>query len=343
MLEGIADDGVDIAAGRFSFVFYETRKQEGHGIQTVLKAAYNHDSRGLKLKPATTIQLKEGVGLPTKKSLWNKEAMRSSFCIVLLSLLRTAPSCYAYDITQPPKQTPTPLPDVPAKKQKKAETVILTSTMCSGAVGAIIGSALAPQNLARQWLAVSTAGTVLLISAGVEGEWIGRFRQWWKRKNQAVPKQWRQKVNKEVLEYISESSSENEYRSPASEVEIEEMGRVKPIRQETKRDTQVSFESSNNGRAESSTSSSFSSGESSASSGETQTIKVSDRAQQAKVPDRKKSHRNLLMFWKRKKKQQEDTDVKPTIPAWSEFASEDTSRGYQEDYGDDDIGEGLGL
>lgn len=91
-----------------------------------------------------------------------------SLYLCLPCLLWTATSCYAYDITQPRKQTPPPLPDdhLPARKRSKTKNVtVILSSVRSGAVGAIIGSVLAPQNLVRQWVTVSAAGTVLLISA----------------------------------------------------------------------------------------------------------------------------------------------------------------------------------
>jgi hypothetical protein len=58
---------------------------------------------------------------------------------------------------------------------------------------------------------------------------------------------------------------------------------------------------------------------------------------------RKSLLRNILSFVTRKRKVDEDEEVKPPFPAWSQFAVADTSRPYVEDYGDDDIGEGLGL
>jgi hypothetical protein len=52
---------------------------------------------------------------------------------------------------------------------------------------------------------------------------------------------------------------------------------------------------------------------------------------------------NIRNFVTRKRKVDEDEEVKPPFPAWSQFAVADTSRPYVEDYGNDDIGEGLGL
>jgi hypothetical protein len=60
-------------------------------------------------------------------------------------------------------------------------------------------------------------------------------------------------------------------------------------------------------------------------------------------PQRKSLLGNILSFVTRKRKVDDDEEVKPPFPAWSQFACADTSRPYVEDYGDDDIGEGLGL
>jgi hypothetical protein len=58
---------------------------------------------------------------------------------------------------------------------------------------------------------------------------------------------------------------------------------------------------------------------------------------------RKSLFGDILSYVTRRRKVDEDEEVKPPIPAWSQFAVADTSRPYVEDYGDDDIGEGLGL
>jgi hypothetical protein len=50
---------------------------------------------------------------------------------------------------------------------------------------------------------------------------------------------------------------------------------------------------------------------------------------------------NILSYVTRKRKVDLHEEVKPPIPAWSQFAVADTSRPYVEDYGDDDFGEGL--
>lgn len=277
------------------------------------------------------------------------ETMRSlSLNLLFPFLLWTATSCYAYDVTQPPRQTPPLLPDdhLPTSKRGKKNATVILSSVCSGAVGAIIGSALAPQNLARQWVTVSAAGTVLLISAGVEGKWVGRVKVWWKHKQEEKTGPTRQKVQ-EVVEYSSATSTNDGDSTQASEVEIEDMGEVKPIYGSPHQTPPKAHKTRENQSSDTTSWSTSSSGDSSSYSPlKTHTVKVNDQIQQ---PNRgrsgKKHHKNLLMFWKRKKNrnQKEEAEEKPSIPPWSEFASEDTSRGYKEDHGDDDIGDGLGL
>jgi hypothetical protein len=370
--------------------------------------------------------------------------MKSSRLILLSLIWNACANCCAYDISQPPKSGPSPLPDDPTSNTKRRKpwldlsrttngkptrrrTLVLVSTFCSGAVGACVSSALVPQqqNLARQWLPVSAAGTLLLVAAAVEGEWVGHAHQWWRQQQQN--KRRRQHRVPEVSEVIDEnftpgkrwpsdttSSRRDDVHArtsttavhnaeSATVAEIEPAGGIiyggYPIQQEQpKRDASLlgsegskassASNSAGNGwtfptnGSYSSSSSSFSASNvgGSTSTANADTSSTTTRSEDNKshhgsvvssdgsseettrqpkpnhvVADQapvrhslvnrqpKKSHRNLLLFWKKKKQEKKETDGKPPIPPWSHFAQEDNSRPYEEDYGDDSIGEGLGL
>jgi hypothetical protein len=370
--------------------------------------------------------------------------MKSSRLILLSLIWNACANCRAYDISQPPKPGPSPLPDDPTSNTRRKpwldlsntkhgpptrrRTLVLVSTFCSGAIGACVSSALVPQqqNLVRQWLPVSAAGTLLLVAAAVEGEWVGHAHQWWRQQQQKQRRrQHRVPEVSEVIDHIAHgkqwpygttSSRRDDVQTStrtttvhnaetATVVEIEPAGGIiyggYPIQQEQpKRDASslgsegskayaASSDSADNGWTfptidSYSSSSSFSSasnvdGSTSSAyadtSSTTTTRNEDNRSRHGSVvssdgsaettrqpkpnhvvadqaPDRKslvnkqqpkKSHRNLLLFWKKKKQQKEETDGTPPIPPWSHFAQEDNSRTYEEDYGDDSIGEGLGL
>jgi hypothetical protein len=317
----------------------------------------------------------------------------------LILFLIWSTACCAYDISQPPKPAPSLLPahdnNAEGKKRRKPSgTFVIVSTVCSGAVGACIGSALVPQNLARQWLPVSAAGTLLLVAAAVEGHWVGHVQKWRHDQQQGERKR-RRRITEvsEVIEYnpsgeqpIITRDNDRTTTSSTTKVESTVVAEVEPtgdiiypIQAQPKHDVSSfateekassASDSSNDwavtsGRDASSSSVVTADSASSASNEDksidwrvsssgsnaestrpkqSQTVKVGDRIPATKsLPPAKKSHRNLLLFWKKKKQEKETTDQKPPIPPWSEFAQKDNSRPYVEDYGDDDIGEGLGL
>jgi hypothetical protein len=324
----------------------------------------------------------------------------------LILFLIWSTACCAYDISQPPKPAPSSLlahdNNAEGKRRRKpsgavGRTFVIVTTVCSGAVGACIGSALVPQNLARQWLPVSAAGTLLLVAAAVEGHWVGHVQKW--RHDQQQGERKRRRRIPEVSEVIEYSSSgeqpsstiitrDNDRTTIGSTTKVETTAAVEveptgdiiyPIQAQPKHDVSSfateekassASDSSNDwavtsGRDASSSSvvtadaaspasnedksingrvSSNGSNAESTRPKQSQTVKVGDRTPATKsLPPAKKSHRNLLLFWKKKKQEKDATDQKPPIPPWSEFAQKDNSRPYVEDYGDDDIGEGLGL
>jgi hypothetical protein len=201
-----------------------------------------------------------------------------------------------------------------------------------------------------------------LISAGIiEGDWIGLVKQWISAKHLLGQHQRHQVAAvsesslSEKIPSIATISNDDLTAKTVNKVEIEPMGGfvASPIQEQPKRDAFSFTTDAATSASESSNHFTVSSNDSketiprqSHGSEVTSTrpshVKVADQTPARKHPKPKKSRKNLLLFWKKSKQDDEETHKNPPIPPWSHFALKDNRRQFVEDYGDD-IGEGLEL